>query len=369
MKNKLLALVLLLCSDLIIAQKDWWETAVFYQIYPRSFKDSNGDGIGDLNGIIEKLPYLKEIGVNATWLSPIFKSPMYDFGYDISDFFDIQSEYGTIADFEKLVQTAHQLEIKIILDFVPNHSSHENEWFIKSVNKEPGYEDFYIWHPGYDNPADPTTRLPPSNWIQSFRGSAWEWNDSRQEFYLHQFTVQQPDLNYRNPIVVDTMKSVLTFWMEKGVDGFRIDAVPVLFESLPDSTGKYPDEPLSNIIDDPDDHRYLKHIYTQDLGETLDMVYQWRAVLDEFKGKNGGETRIMMTESYSAIETVMKYYGDGQGRDGSNIPFNFLLMPNYGYNAKTASDFEKVVNLWLGNMPTGRTANWVVSKYIFRKSF
>lgn len=215
------------------AEKEWWQTSSFYQIYPRSFKDSNGDGIGDLNGITEKLPYLKEIGINATWLSPIFKSPMADFGYDISSFFEIQPEYGTMDDFRALVKRAKELGIKIILDFVPNHSSDENEWFVRSENSDPMYKDFYVWHDGYLDPNNASNRLPPSNWLSSFFYSAWQWSDKRQQFYLHQFHRKQPDLNYRNPLVVEIMNEVLRFWLEQGVDGFRIDAVPTCYDRYP----------------------------------------------------------------------------------------------------------------------------------------
>lgn len=189
-----------------ISPKDWWETASLYQIYPRSFKDSNGDGIGDLNGISEKLPYLNEIGIDATWLSPIFKSPMVDFGYDISNFFDIHSEYGTLADFDRLIQIAKKLNIKIILDFVPNHTSDQHDWFKRSARKEEYFKDFYIWHPGFLDPKNASNRLPPNNWVSVFRYSAWKYNDVRREFYLHQFLYEQPDLNYRNPKVVEEMK-------------------------------------------------------------------------------------------------------------------------------------------------------------------
>lgn len=153
-------------GDFQMETKDWWETASFYQIYPRSFKDSNGDGIGDLNGIRQQLPYLKSLGITATWLSPIFLSPMKDFGYDIQDFFSIQPEYGTMEDFDALIADAKQFGIKIILDFVPNHSSDLNEWFIKSENREEGFEDFYIWHPGYADPNNTAQRLPPNNWVR-----------------------------------------------------------------------------------------------------------------------------------------------------------------------------------------------------------
>ncbi|EDS26390.1 alpha-amylase 2 [Culex quinquefasciatus] len=193
---------------------DWWEKAGFYQVYPRSFKDSDGDGIGDLNGITVKLPYLKDIGMKAFWLSPIFKSPMVDFGYDISDFVDIQPEYGTMTDFENLVQQAKRLGLRIILDFVPNHSSDEHEWFGKSENREVGYEDFYVWNEGLLESDG--TRSPPNNWNEDFGGSAWQWSEKRQQFYLHQFHRKQPDLNYRNPAVVEAMKNVLRFWLGKG---------------------------------------------------------------------------------------------------------------------------------------------------------
>lgn len=188
------------------SDSDWWQTASFYQIYPRSFQDSNGDGIGDLNGITERLGYLKEIGIKATWLSPIFKSPMADFGYDISDFYAIQPEYGTMDDFEKLIRKAKEIGVKIILDFVPNHSSDENEWFRKSVKRDTKFENFYIWHPGVVDPKNSSSRLPPNNWVSVFTKSAWQYNDERKEFYLHQFAVKQPDLNYRNPMVIEEMK-------------------------------------------------------------------------------------------------------------------------------------------------------------------
>lgn len=153
------------CKAPVEVEKEWWQTAMFYQIYPRSFKDSNGDGIGDLNGITSKLEYLKDIGVTATWLSPIFASPMVDFGYDISNFVAIHPEFGTMEDFDNMIKKANELGIKIVLDFVPNHSSNEHEWFKKSENREAGYEDLYIWDSGLPNPSDPSTRLPPSNWV------------------------------------------------------------------------------------------------------------------------------------------------------------------------------------------------------------
>ncbi|XP_037823518.1 maltase A3 [Lucilia sericata] len=348
--------------------KDWWQTSQFYQIYPRSFMDSNGDGIGDLKGITSKLSYLKEIGINATWLSPIYLSPMADFGYDIADFFDIQPEYGTLEDFDALIKEANSLGLKIIMDFVPNHSSDENVWFTKSVNREKGYEDYYVWHDGYV--SENGTRIPPSNWLQAFRGSAWEWNEKRQQYYLHQFAVKQPDLNYRNPDVVAQMKRVLTYWLDRGVAGFRIDAVPWMFEVLPDENGRYPDEPLSGYTDDPDDSSYLLHIYTQDQPETIDMVYQWHTLLQDYQRIHGGDTRVLMVETWSSLDQVMLMYGN-KTADGAQIPFNFqFIVGGNGNQINTdlkAPGFVKIIKSWFTNMPAGRTANWVMGNHDKRR--
>ncbi|XP_055295300.1 maltase A3-like [Sitodiplosis mosellana] len=341
--------------------KEWWQTASLYQIYPRSFKDSNGDGIGDLNGITEKLEHLKEIGIAATWLSPIFKSPMKDFGYDVADFYDIQPEYGTLDDFDRLIAKAKTLDIKIILDFVPNHSSDENDWFIKSVNKEPGWEDFYIWHPGYPDENDPTNRLPPTNWISVFRKSAWKWSEKRGEFYFHQFLAGQPDLNYRNPKVVDEMKNVLRFWMDRGVSGFRIDAVPHLFEVPANKNGRLPDEPRSGNTNDPDDWNYLKHIFTVDQPETIDMVYQWREVLDEHQRQNGGDARIMLTEAYSSLNIISQYFGNAT-HNGSHVPFNFQLLTRV-WNESNAVDYISCIDDFMKIVPKNQVANWVVGNH------
>ncbi|XP_063703256.1 maltase A3-like [Culicoides brevitarsis] len=342
-------------------QKDWWQTAAFYQIYPRSFKDSNGDGIGDLPGITEKLPYLKQIGINAFWLSPIYPSPMADFGYDISDFYNVAPEYGTMEDFKRLVQEAKKLGLKVILDFVPNHSSDENEWFKKSAARDPEYKDFYIWHPGRNVTGDDGRPLPPCNWLSLFRGSAWRWHETRQEYYFHQFHYKQPDLNYRNPAVVERMKGVLRYWLSLGVDGFRIDAVPSLFEVSPDAEGNFPDEPRNSWNNDPNDWNYLQHIYTQDQPETIDMVYQWRAVMDDFQKDFGGDTRVIMTEAYSAIDIVMQYYGNAT-HEGAHMPFNFQIIINLNNNSN-AYDFKRTCDTWMLNMPEERTPNWVMGNH------
>ncbi|XP_053680854.1 maltase A1-like isoform X2 [Anopheles nili] len=326
--------------------------------------DSNGDGIGDLRGIIERLDYLEANKIDGFWLSPIFKSPMADFGYDISDYYSIHPEYGTLSDFDELVKQAHDRGMEVILDFVPNHTSDEHEWFKKSEQRVPGYEDFYIWHPGRKNVNDGSSRPhPPSNWVSFFRGSAWQWSEVRQEYYLHQFSIKQPDLNYRNPDVVEAMKEVMRFWLRRGVAGYRIDAVPTLFEVLPGADGQFPDEPLSGNTDDPDDPGYLVHIFTQDRNETLDMIYQWRAVMDHFQQHYGVRERILMAETYSPIDIVMKYYGN-QTVPGAQIPFNFHLITDLNNSSKT-SDFKNAINYWLGNMPNDESIvpNWVIGNH------
>lgn len=321
--------------------------------------------LGDLNGITSKIEYLKEIGADGVWLSPIFKSPMADFGYDISDFKAIQPEYGTMKDFERLADKCKSLGIRLILDFVPNHTSDQHEWFIKSVNKDPEYANFYVWHPGkLDNATG--KRMPPTNWVSTFRFSAWQWNEKRQEYYLHQFTKEQPDLNYREPKVMEKMNDVLRFWLAKGVSGFRVDTIPSLFEVAPDHNGDFPDEPLSGQPGcGPDDYCYLKHIYTYDQNETYGAAYEWREVLEEYAKENGGDAPIMMTEAYTNLEFIQRYYGNGY-RNGSQVPFNFHLMNNLNADSD-AYTYQRLIMDWFNNMPADVEANWVVSLMSGRK--
>ncbi|XP_040152903.1 probable maltase [Anopheles arabiensis] len=337
---------------------DWWERGNFYQIYPRSFKDSDGDGIGDLKGITQTIEYLKTIGIDGVWLSPIFKSPMNDFGYDISDFYAIQEEYGTMEDFEELAAKCASIGLKLILDFVPNHSSDEHEHFRLSEEGVEPYKDYYIWHSGVLDANG--TRHPPSNWISVFRGSAWQWSDKRQQYYLHQFQKKQPDLNYRNPALVEEMKNVMRFWLNKGIAGFRIDALPYLFESE-EVDGHYRDEPLSGqATDDPDNPAYLTHTETKDQPETYDMVHQWRQVVDEYTARDNF-TRIILTEAYTAVQNMTRFYGT-PAAPGAQIPFNFQLITLLTVNS-TGRDFVNAVQSWTRAMPSGAIANWVLGNH------
>lgn len=198
----------------------WWQSAVIYQIYPRSFQDSNGDGIGDLRGIEERLDYLVELGIDAIWISPIYPSPMADFGYDVANYVDVDPRFGTLADFDRLLAKAHAHGIKVILDFVPNHTSDRHPWFLESrASRQSPKRDWYIWR----DPAP--SGGPPNNWISDFGGSAWEWDEATGQYYYHAFLKEQPDLNWRNPAVRQAMGDVLRFWFARGVDGFRIDVL------------------------------------------------------------------------------------------------------------------------------------------------
>ncbi|XP_030031300.1 maltase A1 [Manduca sexta] len=341
-------------------QLDWWETTIFYQIYPRSFKDSDGDGIGDLNGITENLEHLKELGIGATWLSPIFKSPMYDFGYDIADFYAIQDEYGTMEDFDRLIAKANELDIKIVLDFVPNHTSNESVWFEEALRGHEKYYDYFIWE---DGTVDENGVMhPPNNWVSVFRKSAWEYREEVGKYYLHQFVIGQPDLNFRNPDVVEEMKNVIRFWLGKGVAGFRVDAISHLFEVDKELYGgRFPDEPLSGGLNgDPDNYDYLNHIYTKDQDETFDMVYQWRDVFDEFAAEDG-LTRVMMTEAYSSPQLTMRYFGEGD-REGAQMPFNFVLISDVG-GSSTAYEIKYALDKFLTFKPVDKLANWVAGNH------
>ncbi len=238
--------------------KAWWKESVIYQIYPRSFCDSNGDGIGDLNGIRSKLDYLQELGINVIWLSPIYKSPNDDMGYDISDYQDIMDDFGNMEDFDALLKEAHEHQIKIVMDLVVNHTSDEHKWFIESrQSKDNPKRDYYIWREGKDGKE-------PNNWGSCFSGSAWEWDENTQMYYLHCFSKKQPDLNWDNPKVRDEVFNMMTWWCDKGIDGFRMDVISMISKvpGLPD--GKmyegdlYGD--LSNTTNGPKVHEYLQEM-------------------------------------------------------------------------------------------------------------
>ncbi|KAK1128208.1 hypothetical protein K0M31_002679 [Melipona bicolor] len=315
-----------------------------YQIYPRSYKDSDGDGVGDLRGIIQRLDHLTESNVNALWLSPIYRSPMADFGYDISNFTDIDPTFGTLKDFEDLVKAAHDRNLSLILDFVPNHTSDKHEWFQKSLQGIPPYDNYYVWHPGR---VENGTRKPPNNWVSALSGPAWEWRDERQAYYLHQFIKEEPDLNYYNPDVRREMEDVLRFWLDRGIDGIRIDSMKYIYEDE-----RFLDEPLSGLTDDPNNIDYTLRIYTTDQQQTYDILPTWRKILDEYE-----QPQYIFIEVYANTSSTMKYY-----HYGADFPFNFDLITNLT-RTSTAADIQHIVDSWYENMPEDSTPNWVAGNH------
>jgi alpha-glucosidase len=294
----------------------WWQTGVIYQIYPRSFKDSNGDGVGDLQGIIDKLDYLNgkpdSLGIDTIWISPIYPSPMADFGYDVADYVDIHPIFGDLATFDRLVAEAHKRDIRVILDFVPNHTSDEHEWFIESrSSRDNPKRDWYIWR---DPKADGDV---PNNWVSMFGGRAWEWDATTGQYYLHLFDKRQPDLNWRNPAVKSAMFDVIRFWLDRGVDGFRVDVVGFIVKDE-----EQRDNPLSGNIngDNPNNQwGHQQHIYDIDQPGAHDIIREMRRLHD------AAGDRVLIGEVWAEPRSRWaEYYG--RQNDELHLPFNFDLL-------------------------------------------
>ncbi|GAA0545978.1 alpha-amylase family glycosyl hydrolase [Chitinophaga japonensis] len=321
----------------------WWQTGILYQVYPRSFQDSDGDGIGDLKGIHRRLDYLEWLGVNAVWISPIYPSPMADFGYDISDYTDIHPLFGSMEDFDALLQAVHDRGMKLILDLVPNHTSGMHPWFLESrSSRDNPKRDWYIWQD-----ARPDGSLP-NNWLSVFGGSAWEWDEHTQQYYYHAFLKEQPDLNWRNPGVQAAMFDVMRYWLAKGVDGFRVD---VMWHMIKDAQ-------LRDNPPNPDYQPYmgtyqqLLPIYSTDQPEVHEIVRRMRGVLEEFDRE-----RVMIGEIYLPIQQLVAYYGtDNQG---AHLPFNFqLLMLPWD-----ATQLSAAIDQYEGALPAQGWPNWVLSNH------
>ncbi|HEX5581257.1 MAG TPA: alpha-amylase family glycosyl hydrolase [Gemmatimonadaceae bacterium] len=320
----------------------WWQSGVVYQIYPRSFMDSNGDGIGDLPGIIEKLDYLTWLGVDAVWISPFYPSPMADFGYDVSDYTDIHPIFGTMADFDRLREETRKRGLKLILDFVPNHTSSEHPWFLESrSSRDNPKRDWYIWHDALPD-GD-----PPNNWRSVFGGSAWEWDEKTGQYYLHSFLKEQPDLNWRNPEVERAMLDVLRFWLDRGVDGFRVD---VMWHMVKDA--KLRDNPLNpDYVPGQPPYEELLPVFSTDQPEVHDIVRRMRALVDEY------DERLIIGEIYLPITKLVTYYGE-DGR-GAHLPFNFHLITL----PWDALHIGAAVSEYEGSLPEGGWPNWVLGNH------
>lgn len=258
---------------------DWWRGAVIYQIYPRSFQDTDGDGIGDLRGITQRLPHIASLGVDAIWISPFFQSPMLDYGYDVSDYRAVDPMFGTQADFEGLVAEAHRLGLKVMIDQVISHTSDRHAWFVESRSSHNNpHADWYVWA---DARPDGT---PPNNWLSIFGGSAWEWDTTRCQYYLHNFLTSQPDLNFHNPQVQDALLDAVRFWLDLGVDGFRLDTINFYFHSagLEDNPPLAVSERNASIAPAVNPYNFQEHIYDKNRPENLAFLKRFRALLDEY---------------------------------------------------------------------------------------
>ena len=297
--------------------KDWWRGAVIYQIYPRSFQDHNGDGIGDLVGITERLDYVADLGVDAIWLSPFFTSPMKDFGYDVSNYRDVDPIFGTLGDFDRLLEKAHTLGLKVIIDQVISHTSDKHPWFQDSRQSRTGDKsDWYVW-------ADPKPDgTPPNNWLSIFGGSAWNWDSRRMQYYLHNFLVSQPDLNFHNPDVQAALLSDMKFWLDRGVDGFRLDTVNFYFHSqgLESNPVVKPEDFNASTGPAVNPYNFQEHLYDKSRPENLAFLQKLRALMDQYPGRTTvGE----IGDSQHQLE-VMAQYTSGTDKLHMAYTFDYL---------------------------------------------
>jgi alpha-glucosidase len=333
-------------------EQDWWKNAVIYEIYPRSFQDSNGDGIGDLNGITERLDYLKELGVDAIWLTPVYPSPQVDFGYDISDYENIDPQYGTLKDFDHLIAEADKRHIRILMDMVMNHTSDKHMWFEQSrSSKDNPYRDWYMWHDGKGETATDKGE-PPNNWQSDFGHSAWEWDEKTRQYYYHKFYIQQPDVNWDNPKVHQAFKDIISFWLKRGVGGFRFDAITTLFED--------PQMRDEDVLKDKDGNRYLNaygdialnDTRTNNLPGTHAVMQEMRALSDSFGGNKFPGARVLIGETYLPnIGELAKQYGTAE-KPEFQLPMDtqvgFINKLDVTLFRSKLNDVETEIN---GNMP------------------
>jgi alpha-glucosidase len=320
----------------------WWQRGIIYEVYPRSLQDANGDGVGDLAGILARLDYLVELGVEALWIAPIYPSPMADFGYDVANYCDIDPIFGTLAEFDRLLNAVHERGLKLILDFVPNHTSNEHPWFIESRSSRSNPKrDWYLWR---DAAADGG---PPNNWLSNFGGLGWEWDANTGQYYFHSFLKQQPDVNWRNPELSEAMLDVLRFWLDRGVDGFRVDVMWLLIKD-----DQFRDNPVNPgyRAGDPSAHRLLP-VFNSDRTEVHDLVAAMRSVLDSY------HERVLIGEIYLPVNRLVSYYG--KDLNGASLPFNFQLMLcawRAGVIAQIILEYEKA-------LPAGAWPNWVLGNH------
>jgi oligo-1,6-glucosidase/alpha-glucosidase len=321
----------------------WWERGVVYQVYPRSFQDSDGDGVGDLHGIEQRLDYIAALGVDAIWLSPIFPSPMADFGYDVADYCGIEPMFGLLEDFDRLLAAAHARGLKLLLDFVPNHSSDRHPWFVESrASRESPKRGWYTWR---DAKADGS---PPNNWVSDFGGSAWTWDEATGQYYLRAFLPEQPDLNWRNPELKAAMLDVLRFWFGRGVDGFRVDVLwhIVKAEGLPDNPLNPDWRPGFNERDQ------VIQLHSTDQPEAHEISAEMRAIADEY-----GD-RVLIGEIVLPNDRLARWHG-APDKPQVHLPFNFALVEN----AWRAETLGPLIAAYEASIPQWGWPNWVIGSH------
>lgn len=321
----------------------WWQRGVIYQIYPRSFQDTNGDGVGDLRGIVQRLDHLRWLGVDAVWISPFYPSPMDDFGYDVTDHRAVDRVFGSMVDFDRVVAEAHARGIRVIVDYIPNHTSFRHPWFTQArATRHNLKRDWYVWR----DPAPGGG--PPNNWLSAFGGSAWEWDEPTGQFYLHTFLREQPDLNWRNTAVEVEMLDVLRFWLDRGADGVRVDAIQVVIKD-----DRFRDNPPNPRYreggDDPYDALLREH--SADRPEVHALIGRMREIVESYGG------RVLIGEIYNEVERMMAYYGqDGRG---VHFPYNFQLI-KLPWQART---IDAAVRRYEELLPPGAWPNWVLGNH------
>ncbi|TDH62484.1 DUF3459 domain-containing protein [Dankookia rubra] len=321
----------------------WWQGAVIYQVWPRSFQDSDGDGIGDLRGIASRLDHLVTLGADAVWISPFYPSPLADFGYDVADHCGVDPAFGTLADFDALVAAAHGRGLRVLLDYVPNHTADTHPWFAASRStRDDPRRDWYVWR----DPAPDGG--PPNNWLSEFGGSAWTLDAATGQYFYHAYLPQQPDLNWRNPAVQDAMLDVLRFWLDRGVDGFRVDAIHHLFED----TGLRDNPPDPDWQPGMSPARRVIRARTMDQPEVLSAVAAMRRVTDGYANQ-----RLLIGEAWLPIDRLVAYYGVDLG--GFHLPFNFHLITT-PWSAAAIAD---LVRRYEAALPPGAWPNWVLGNH------
>jgi len=325
-------------DHLVAADADWWRGAVIYQIYPRSFQDSNHDGVGDLAGIIHRLGHVAELGVDAIWISPFFRSPMLDFGYDVSDYRDVDPMFGSLGDFDALVSRAHELGMKVLIDLVLSHTSNQHPWFHESqTSRDNPKADWYVWA---DAKPDGS---PPNNWLSIFGGSAWEWSGDRMQYFLHNFLKEQPDLNLHNPQVQEELLGIARFWLDRGVDGFRLDTINFYFHDpkLRDNPALPPERRNATIAPAVNPYNWQEHLYDKNQPENLDFLRRFRALLDEYPAATAvGE----VGDAQRGME-IQAQYTSGNDKVHMCYAFEFLadIPPTAERVVEVLTNYEAIV--------------------------